>query len=91
MKLPLKELLNITSETLSDLGPDVKKDFRLEQVQYSKKSGNWKCVVSFLMKRQEDKNLLNSSIKIPAYERVYKEVILNKNLEVLNYKIYEQI
>lgn len=88
MKLPLKDLWKSASEKLSELGPDVKKDFRLEQVQYNKKTGNWKCVVSFLMKRQDNINFV-SNINLPTYERVYKEVIINKDMEVLNYNMYE--
>lgn len=89
--MKIKDLLGTIKEELSDLSTLDSPDFRLEQAEKNKDDGYWNVVVSYLVE--------NTNKKIPnfgaltsggfEYVRLYKEVKLNEDGEVLGVFMYK--
>jgi len=90
-----KEISDKVKSVLAELSEVPLNDFRLEQIELDDHSENWEVAVSYLtpnMNKPESNTqalLLNSLATLP-FERVYKTVILDKNLEVKKLTLFEK-
>lgn len=83
-----KELYQIAKREITPLYEVEPQDLRLEQAEYSKDSGCWEVVVSFLVENQNLSPLLQISSK---YERIYKLVKIDKNKEVVGIYMFSNV
>jgi len=89
-EISLKELLDIAIANLKDLTSVANPDFRLEQAEYNRAKREWEIVVSFLV---ENTNKRSHPLGIPSaefqYNRIYKKLKVNADMEVLGLYIFD--
>lgn len=87
----LKELYQIAKESFEQLSPLEEADFRLEQAEYNKEDEIWEIVVSYLVentnKSESPLGTLSSRLK---YDRVYKQVKIDEDKNVLGFYIFDR-
>ena len=87
--MKLKEFYQITKEELEQLHGAEPLDFRLEQVEYDQVSSSWRVVVSYLVEKKYTSPLEEKMNIFPKHERVYKALEIDKNNEVIGFRIFE--
>lgn len=87
----LKELYQIAKNSFEELSPLQDADFRLEQAEYNKEDKVWEIVVSYLVentyKPESPLGAFSSGLK---YDRVYKQVKIDENKNVLGFYIFDR-
>lgn len=85
--MDLQKILQVVKSDLSDLSTLENPDFRIEQAKLNQAGDNYEVIISFLVERKDDLGIL-SGISSP-YERVYKRIDLDQNLNLSGFYIYE--
>jgi hypothetical protein len=86
--MDFKELYQIAKKEITPLYEVEPQDLRLEQAEYSKESGYWEVVVSFLVENQHLSPLLQIGSK---YERIYKLVKIDQNKEAVGICMFSNV
>lgn len=90
-QMTFKELYQIAKESLEQLSPLEQADFRLEQAEFNKKDKVWEIVVSYLVeninKPESPLGAFSSGFK---YHRVYKQVKIDNDKNVLGFYMFEK-
>lgn len=87
----LKELYHIAKESFEQLSPLQEADFRLEQAEYNKEDKVWEIIVSYLVeninKSESPLGAFSSGLK---YDRVYKQVKIDEDKNVIGFYIFDR-
>ena len=86
--MDFKELYRIAKKEITPLYEVEPQDLRLEQAEYSKESGYWEVVVSFLVENQNLSPLLQINSK---YERIYKLIKIDQNKKVVGIYMFSDV
>jgi len=86
-----RELLDTAQSHLSELTTVKEPDFRLEQAVFDKKEMNWEIVVSYLIDDPSKRSLFAMKLDKPQhYTRIYKEMKIDENNEVVGFYMYSE-
>lgn len=87
MDVSIKEVYQVAKEELSHLIELENSDYRLEQIEFNKNEQVWDVVVSYLIPNKNKSALLIQSL---PYERLYKKLKINENLEVTGMYMFNE-
>lgn len=89
--MTFKELFLIAKNSLGQLSQLEQSDFRLEQAEFNKKEQIWEIVVSYLVeninKPESPLGALSGGYK---YHRVYKQVKIDNQKNVIGFYMFEK-
>lgn len=87
----LKELYQIAKKSFEQLSPLDEADFRLEQAEYNKEDKVWEIVVSYLVENtNKSVSPLGAFTAGLKYDRVYKQVKIDEDKNVLGFYIFDR-
>lgn len=88
----LKELYQTAKNSFEELSSLEDADFRLEQAEYNKEEKIWDIVVSYLVeKTNKSESPLGAFTSGLKYDRVYKQVKIDENNNVLGFYIFDRV